>query len=58
MEKEDTDINEVMRMLNKESGLLGMSGKSNDTRDLIALANEGDKASNLALEKYVSCLVN
>ena len=43
---------ELYRMLNNESGLLGLSGISNDLRDLEAAATEGDQRAIDALEVY------
>jgi len=43
---------EVDRILNKESGLLGLSGISNDIRDVEARAAEGDERCRLALDVY------
>jgi acetate kinase len=43
---------EVDRVLNKESGLLGVSGVSNDMRDILAAAAAGDVRSRLALDMY------
>lgn len=45
-------VDEVDRLLNKQSGLFGMAG-SNDMRDVRAAANSGDEAAKLALEVYV-----
>jgi acetate kinase len=42
----------VDSILNKESGLLGISGVSNDMRDVAAAAVQGDERSRLALEIY------
>jgi acetate kinase len=39
-------------LLNHRSGLLGLSGRSSDVRDLEKAANEGDAASHLALECF------
>ncbi len=44
---------EIERILNKESGLLGMSGKSSDMRDILRLSGEGDSDAKLALELFV-----
>jgi acetate kinase len=44
---------EVDRALNKQSGLLGISGVSNDMRDVLKGANEGDERCRLALHIYV-----
>jgi acetate kinase len=41
---------------NNKCGLLGLSGKSSDVRDLIKLEKEGDKDSGLALEIYANRL--
>jgi acetate kinase len=38
--------------LNKKCGLLGVSGKSSDVRDLIKLEKEGDAQAKLALDMY------
>lgn len=46
------DIQEVITMLNKESGLLGISGVSSDFRDVQAAANEGNERAMLALDIY------
>jgi len=43
---------EVDRILNKKSGLLGLSGKSNDLRAIEAGAAEGDERCRLALDVY------
>jgi len=40
------------RLLNKESGLLGLSGLSNDLRDLHRAASAGDARARLALSVY------
>ena len=39
-------------LLNRQSGLLGLSGRSNDLRDLQQAASEGDEASELAMEVF------
>lgn len=43
---------ELGAILNNKCGLLGLSGKSTDTRDLIALEEKGDEKAKLALEKF------
>ncbi len=42
----------VDTLLNKESGLLGVSGYSQDLRDVVARAQEGDEACQLAVEMF------
>lgn len=51
-EHEDMNITELLSMLNKKSGVLGISGVSNDFRDLDEAAADGHKRSALALEMF------
>ena len=44
---------EAERQLVKESGLLGLSGRSNDFRDIETAAGQGDARARLALDVYV-----
>lgn len=44
---------ELDTMLNRKSGLLGLSGLSNDMRDLRHAAANGDEASRLAIDVFV-----
>lgn len=39
-------------ILNKESGFLGVSGVSNDTRDVVAAADKGDNRAKLAIKLW------
>lgn len=51
--KEGLSIHEVEMLLNKQSGLLGISGLTNDMRELIAEAEEsGDRRARLAIEIF------
>ncbi len=43
-------INDVNDMLNKESGLLGITGKYTDRRDIIEQASKGDAKCQLAID--------
>jgi len=43
----------LVNYLNKNCGLLGVSGKSSDIRDLIKLESEGEARAKLALEMFV-----
>jgi len=43
---------EVLNMLNKKSGFLGLSGVSSDMRDVWAAAKEGNEKAKLALEQW------
>jgi len=47
------DIKEMMTILNKKSGVLGLSGVSSDFRDLDAAAKEGNYRAQLALDKFI-----
>ena len=53
MEKENLTIKEVDTMLNKESGVLGISGISSDFRDLDKAAEEGNERAQLALDMFI-----
>jgi acetate kinase len=44
---------EIERQLTKESGLLGLSGVSNDLRDIRTAAAQGNSRAQLALEVFV-----
>lgn len=46
-------VGQVDEALNKASGLLGVSGLSNDMRDLLAAAAEGNSAAQLAVDMFV-----
>ena len=52
-DKEHMDLAQIDNVLNKESGVLGISGVSSDFRDLEAAANEGNKRAKLALDMFV-----
>ncbi|MCF6408770.1 acetate kinase [Pseudalkalibacillus salsuginis] len=52
MEKTGKTAEEVMNVLNKESGLLGVSGFSSDLRDIEQQAEAGNERAELALEVF------
>lgn len=52
MEKTNKSAIEVLEVLNKESGLLGVSGFSSDLRDIELEAHAGNKRAILALEVF------
>ena len=53
MEKEGiTDINEMINIFNKKSGLLGLSGVSSDMRDVEDAAEAGDERAQLSLDIF------
>ena len=47
------DIKEMLNILNKKSGVLGISGVSSDFRDLEDAAAQGNERAALALEKFI-----
>lgn len=47
--REGSDADELDRLVNRESGLLGLSGTSNDMRELQDRAEEGDDRARLAI---------
>jgi len=47
------DIKEMLNILNKKSGVLGISGVSSDFRDIEGAAAEGNERAQLALDKFV-----
>jgi acetate kinase len=51
-EKEETSIKETSDLLNKKSGMLGISGVSSDMRDIEDAANDGNHNAQLALEMF------
>ena len=53
MKKEGKSADEVEKILNKESGLIGISGVSSDCRDILAAAESGNARAQLALDVLV-----
>ncbi len=53
MEKEKLSIEQISQILNSKSGLLGISGISNDMRDLITAAEEGEERARLAIDIFI-----
>ena len=58
MEQANLSKEEVEKALNKESGLLGISGVSSDSRDIEAGIKEGNKRCELASKMYVRRIVD
>lgn len=52
MEKEEIDFSSLNTLLNKHSGVLGISGISSDMREVEAAAAEGDERAILSLKMY------
>ena len=52
MNKYGYSIDEMLNILNKKSGVLGLSGVSSDFRDLDSAADQGNARARLALDKF------
>ncbi len=52
LQRKGFGADELDRLFNKQSGLLGISGESNDVRDLETLADQGNERARLALEMF------
>lgn len=52
MKKENLSIDEMMTVLNKKSGLFGISGITGDIRDLKGLIAEGNERAKLAIDMF------
>ncbi|MGE6539591.1 acetate kinase [Bacillus luti] len=53
MEKTGQTVEEVLNVLNKKSGMLGLSGFSSDLRDIEQAEEEGNHRAEVALEVFV-----
>ncbi len=53
MNKEHLTPDDLSDMINKKSGLAGLSGVSSDMRDIVAAVAEGNKRATLAREMFV-----
>ncbi len=50
---ENMTVDEVLNVLNKKSGVLGISGVSSDFRDLSAAAADGNERAQIALDAFI-----
>lgn len=57
MEQRGFSPEDIDKALNKNSGLLGVSGLSNDMRDLLGHREEGKKSAELAIDMFVYKIV-
>ncbi len=53
MNKEGLDMKGIDNLMNKKSGVAGISGVSSDFRDLYAAAESGNKRARLALDMFI-----
>lgn len=51
------DFNEVFRQLSTKGGFLGISGVSNDLREVLKARDEGNKRADLAVKAFVDSIV-
>lgn len=51
--KENKNLDEIMHLLNKESGIAGMSGVSSDFRDINKAMEEGNEQAKIAFDVFV-----
>ena len=54
---EHISVDEMLNILNKKSGLLGLSGVSSDFRDVKQAAEDGNERAQLTIEAYVYRIV-
>lgn len=57
MDKEGLDTKALSTLINKKSGVLGISGISSDMRDIDAAIAEGNERAKLALDMYIYRIV-
>ena len=53
MKKEKLSVKEMNVLMNKESGLLGISGISNDMRDILSAMKKGNRRAILAFDIFI-----
>ena len=58
MKKENIDIDDVMNILNKQSGYLGISGISSDSRDIEDGIEKGDEKCILAQKMFIKRVID
>lgn len=51
--RQNPDIDRLEKMLNKESGLKGLSGQPGDTRTLVPEAGKGNQRAKLAMDVFI-----
>lgn len=58
MVKKNKSAKEIVNILNKQSGYLGVSGISSDSRDLVAAAEKGNHLADMAIEIQAKRIVD
>lgn len=57
MKKHNLSADDLQKIINKESGVMGVSGISSDMREIEAAVKAGDKMATLALDMYVQRII-
>lgn len=57
MKKHNLSADDLQKIINKESGVLGVSGISSDMREIEAAVKAGDKMATLALDMYIQRII-
>lgn len=52
-----TTADEIDKMMNKKSGMLGVSGVSSDNQDILRMASEGNERAQLVVNMYIHQMV-
>ena len=58
MIRKGMEVDEIDRVMNKESGLLGISGQYSDARDIVDACKDGDERAILARDMFVDRVVD
>lgn len=58
MIRKGMEVDEIDKVMNKESGLLGISGQYSDARDIVDACKEGDKRAILARDMFVDRVID
>lgn len=57
MKKHNLSVDELQKIINKESGMLGVSETSSDMREIEAAVKEGNEQARLGLEMYIQRII-
>ena len=57
MKKHNLSADDLQKIINKESGVMGVSGISSDMREIEAAVKAGDKMATLALDMYIQRII-
>ncbi len=57
MKKHNMTVDELQKIINKESGMLGISGLSSDMREIEQADKDGDERARLGLDMYIQRII-